>query len=798
MTRFTNFLVFFLFLTGQALGQTLLGQADKEFESLAYLKATKLYEQALLNKELSGGESLAAKAKLGYSYRQLKDSQNAERIFGDLIREYDKSLPQEYNQCYLYYAQALASNGKYKVAQEIYGKYSALEEADNRAKNFSKLNTNVSLLTKNEASYRVNFLDINGSSADFSPAYFRDGLVFVSGRNEGVSIKRVFNWNETAFLDLYYLNDLARLKKRPTASLGGGTEQRRNQRRKKGGVLGRDAYTSTTANDSRTVGYYAGSSYNINLGYEENPLTESEQFSKTLNSKYHEGPATFFKDGNRVIFTRNNFSNGKYGKSQDGINKLKLFTAENINGSWTRIEELPLNGDDFSTGHPSLNADNTLLYFASDRPGGMGGTDIYVSRLENGTWSEPQNLGPEVNTKGNEMFPFVDERGGLYFSSDGWPGMGDLDIYYAVMEQPVKPRKSINLGAPINSSKDDFGILTDGDRSQGYFSSNRRNGGSDDDIYSFEREGPLYACRDLTVQVLDAVSRQPLKGALVQIENKHNAAKMRQVRTDSTGALSLCMEAENEFMFIASSTGYLNNSIGFAVRAFDDVQPSRLEIPLIRATGSGSATAGSVMMKGKVVSNKNQPLQGVLVTRRDDMDGTIQETETGADGTYTFDAVPGRNYTIDATIGEFGTFGKKILNFSPDKLTEINILMFEKGDVMQVENIYYDLDKWELRPDAQQELDKVVEIMQKYPEMKIELSSHTDSRANSKYNKALSNSRARAAKHYIVGKGIAAKRIATRGYGESRPVNKCTDGVNCPDEEHQQNRRTEIRIVNLN
>ncbi|GAB3172618.1 carboxypeptidase regulatory-like domain-containing protein [Telluribacter humicola] len=795
MFRYITLLLFILFYPlCTAFGQALLQQADREFESLAYLKAANLYEQTLKGAGLTTGQTLSVKAKLGYSYRQLKDTNNAERAFGDIVHSYS-SLPREYYPCYLYYAQALASNGKYKEAQEVYGKYAALEEADNRGKSFSNLAINAEAMTRNTSSYRVDLLDINSSEAEFSPIYFKEGMVFVTGRKKTMSIRRVFNWNETPFLDLYYLDDLNELRKRPSSSLSSSINSRILQRRKKRGILGRDAYTAVTANDTRTVGFYAGSSYNTSPGYAESPRIESERFGKNINTKYHEGPATFYKDGNRVIFTRNNYNNGKYRESKDGINKLKLYTAESKWGSWTKVQELPFNSDEYSTGHPALNADNTILYFVSDKPGGLGGTDIYVSEFRNGTWSEPKNMGPEVNTKGNEMFPFVDNQGSLYFASDGWPGLGDLDLFVAVMETPYKAKKSLNLGTPINSSKDDFGIITDGERSKGYFSSNRRNGGSDDDIFSFLREGPLYACRDLTVSVFDAITRKPLSKALVQVVNKRGG-DARQLRTDSTGNLVLCLEAENEFTFVANHQGYGSNTLGFAVNAYDDIRSTRIEIPLVRDLVSRPA-GPIVMMKGKVLSHKNKPLADVLVSRRDDLDGVVQETETGPDGTYTFDAVTGRNYTMDAVYGEYGTFGKKVLNFSPDQTTEINIMMFEKGDVVQVDNIYYDLDKWGLRAEAKLELDKLVSAMKKYPEMKIELCSHTDNRASALYNKALSQRRARTAKLYLTSKGIASQRIDARGYGESRPVNHCKDGVDCTDQEYQQNRRTEIKILDL-
>ncbi|TDB65252.1 OmpA family protein [Arundinibacter roseus] len=778
--------------------QSILSQADNQYNSLAYLKASELYQKYLENKNLNENELLSGRAKLAYCYRQLKDTPNAENVFREMISSYGKDLPTEYSICYLYFAQALASNGKYKEAQDTYAKYSSIQEEDKRGVSFSKLYNNVGLLTKNSGSYKIEELTINSLAPDFSPMYYKEGLVFVSGRTEPLNIKRVFNWNDTPFLDLYFLSDLTKIKGKSASSLGGDIAPKSSVRKRKS-VLGMDSYTALTSNDSRKVGFFTGSSYNTTMGYDERPLTDSEAFSKTLNSKYHEGPATFTRDGSRVIFTRNNYNNGEYKESQDGINKLKLYTSEIVNGSWGPSKELPFNSDDYSTGHPTLNFDNTLLYFASDRPGGFGGTDIYLSRFENGTWSEPVNLGPEVNTKGNEMFPFVDNNGNLYFSSDGRPGLGDLDIFFAAMEGPAKPKKSLNLGAPINSNKDDFGIITDTERTVGYFSSNRKNGGKDDDIFRFRREGPMYACRDLTILVYDEKTKMPLTNSLVQIENKNSSENIRQLRTDSSGNVMLCLAAENDFMLIASNEGFQNNTIGFSTSAFEDDRPTLLEIPLkkIEVEDELSADAGTEV-KGVVLSqNTNAPVAGVKVFIKDETDGTVQEVLTGAAGEYTFKAIPGHNYSIDGELKDYGTFGKKIVGYTPEKDIDLSLLMFEKGAVINIENIYYDLDKWDIRPDAAFELNKVVDVMEKYPSMKIELGSHTDSRASARYNKTLSNNRAKSAKQYLVSKGISEKRIISKGYGESKLTNSCGDQADCTDEEHQKNRRTEIKVLNL-
>ncbi|MFD2571742.1 OmpA family protein [Spirosoma soli] len=789
MTRILSLLGLVWLVTSSVLAQSLTKQADQQFDQLAYTKAIELYEQALKKPSDLSGEALrAAKVKLGYSYQKVRDMQNAERVYRDLISSGD--LPAEYNQCYLYYAQALASNGKYREAQEAYDKYGNQQASDKRGPVFSKLYRDVSPLTRNAGSYKVEFLTMNTRKAEFSPMLYKEGLVFVSAGTGGNGIKRVFNWSSTPFLDLYYVPEVKTLRGSKASAIGGSKSTKR-VRTQLIRPLGHDDFTAPTANDTKTVGFYGGAT--PSLGYEDQPLSESDRFSRTLNTKYHEGPATFTKDGSRVIFTRNNFNNGQYRQSKDGVNKLKIYTATQVNGIWGEAQELPFNNDEYSSGHPALSKDDQLLYFSSDRPGGYGGTDIYVSRWSNGKWGEPVNLGKEVNTKGNELFPFVDEKGNLYFSSDGQPGLGDLDMFYAQLTaEGVKARTVRNLGEPLNSAKDDFGIVTDGERKTGYFSSNRKNGGADDDVYRFTREGSLYPCRELTVSVFDAESKEPLANTSIAFDNAAND-KQKELKTDAEGLVRVCLNSDSDFKFLASREGYMDNKVGFSTKDLSDDQPSRLDIPLSKPKEAEKAK--TMMLRGRVLTQKdNKPVADAKVVAVNECDGTIQETTSGADGTYQFEIFTGCAYVLEAMKANMGNAGSRI---TKEGTGSTDLYMFKKGDVLKVDNIYYDLNKATIRPDAAAELDKLVALMNKYPTMTIEMRSHTDSRATAQYNKTLSSNRAKSAVTYLKSKGISAKRMVAKGYGESALLNKCKDGVNCPEEEHQQNRRTEIKILKL-
>ena len=774
-------------------------QAQSAYEAKAYLRAISLYEEVISGKTLPEKETKDALMKLGDSYLKIRDMQNAERVLGILVTSYE--VLTEQREALLLYAQSLAYNGKYAEAQQHYDRYLAMGQPQVGAN--SNIYANVDRLTQNSASYSLYFLDINSASSDFSPVAYRGGLVFVSGRKEGIAFKRVFTWNDTPFLDLYVLDDVNLVKGKAVTSISGAETGKRNLKRDKLIVLGRDAYTPLTANDSRIIANFSSSAYNPDGGYEDGPLLETGQFSKTINTKYHEGPATFTTDGNHIVFTRNNFLNSKSKQSSDKVNKLKLYTADFDGNEWVNVRELPFNSDEYSTGHPSLLKDNTHLYFASDRPGGFGGTDIYVAKFENGTWSEPVNLGPEVNTSGNELFPFVDEFGYLYYSSDGKGGLGGLDIFYAKMNTPLDAHKSVNVGAPINSNKDDFGILTDGERREGYFSSNRRKGGSDDDIYRFVRQGPLYPCQELTLQVIDEATKKVQGGALIELSSKKEETESRQLKTDEEGKIKFCLDAEEDFTLRVSKKGYQTTMLGYSTNIFGDSRPSVLLVPLqkisnIEAELMAKSKNTTQLLTGTLITESNgKPLKGATVYLLDEEGGRIAETITNEEGQYSFSVKSGENYSIDALLPDYGTFGKQIVGFDSLKHSNHVVKMFVKGDIIKLENIYYDFARATLRPDALFELNKLVETMKKYPDLKIQLSSHTDSRASAKSNKELSSRRAESVKNYLVNSGIPSTRISARGYGESQLVNECADGIECSEEKHQQNRRTEIKVVSL-
>ncbi len=736
--------------------------ANRNFDNMSYIEAIRNYEDYLRTAKAGTLEMKEALTKLGFSYRKLQDSRNAERIYADIIEGFGKDAESE---IYLYYAQALANNGKYKESQKMYSRYGQEQTTDMRGRKFTVAYMDNSRFYQDSSTYKVDYLyALNSRQSDFSPMYYKNGLVFVSARDEGGAIKRVFMQNQTPFLDLFMFPDTSQLRKdnivaaKNTGAVGGG---------------------STTFSTSEKIDALAG---------EDKALSKIEQFSKTLNSKYHEGPVTFFKDYKKLVFTRNNYSKGRSRTGSDGVTKLKLYMAAENGKHWGNVKELPFNSDDYSCGHPALSPDDTKLYFVSDMPGGFGGTDIYVVEYRDGNWSSPVNLGREINTEGNEMFPFMDTNGNMYFSSDGHEGLGGLDVFYVEMRDGIPLSDIQNLGTPINSEKDDFGFITDGRRSSGYFSSNRKRGYGDDNIYSFR-----HGCRQLNVLVYDSETKQPLENVDVRLVK--NGVNKELFVTASDGKVSVCLEAGTDFEFKALKEGYEANSVGYGTFATSLKNKTSITMYLQKSKAP--------IVKGMIVSELNQrPINGATVTLQNGKDGSSQQVITGEDGKYEFQTKKEGEYSVTATKGRYATntesLGKVKQTRKGPKTVEQNLGLVGQGDIFRLDNIYYDLGQYFIRPDAAKELEsKLVPLLKKYPEMRIEVRSHTDSRSSDVFNVKLSESRARAVLDYLAARGVNIKRIEAKGYGESELINDCDDSTACNEAQHQANRRTEFKILTV-
>ena len=451
-------------------------------------------------------------------------------------------------------------------------------------------------------------------------------------------------------------------------------------------------------------------------------------FSSALfKENANDGTPAFTKDGNTVVFAR-----GNTGKSKDPSPDVDLYMSKKTGNAWSEPERLSISDSLAWDGSPSFSADERTLYFSSNRRGGKGGVDLYRVPIDNsGRFGRPINLGSTINTPGDELFPYVSANGKLYFSSDGHPSIGGLDLFVASRNESEIIVE--HLGVPINSIGDDFAISFS-DSTQGYISSNRPGGKGDDDIYFFKSTGsedrwwttappPVIDTLNkkivnyfVQVKVVDP-SGNPIDS--VKINVRKNGQTLSNEKTNKKGFIELIDMAENdELVFKCDKEDFITVRSSFS-------------------------------MEGKTIPES--------LLKKEMTDTTFQVI-----------------ITMDRP-----EIGKEI-----SKLYEIN-------------SIYYDLDKADIRTDAAEELDKIVQFLTDNTQMNLELGAHTDARASTGYNLKLSQRRAESAVNYIIRRGITKDRIKPKGYGESQLINECSDGVECPEEMHQQNRRTEFKIIKI-
>ncbi len=503
-------------------------------------------------------------------------------------------------------------------------------------------------IEKNSGRYTVKTFPYNSKYSDFAAAYYEKGLIFASDRDTGNFARYRHTWNARDFLDLYKVN---------------ADSVSNNNVVKLGGVV---------------------------------------------NTRLHESTSVVTKDGTTMYFTRNNFFDGRKKKDEEGIIRLKIYSAENIDGEWLNITELPFNSDSYSVAHPMLSPDGKKLYFVSDMPGSLGESDIFVTEIiGDGTYGPIKNLGSNINTIARETFPFIDKDGVLYFSSDGHQGLGGLDVFATKIAYNDYTQPVVNVGKPVNTPKDDFSYIFNSENKTGYFSSNREGGMGDDDIYEFVENEPLVldCIQEITGTVRDRISNEVLAGATVKIIDEENNEILSTI-TDSEGNYILMLDCSKGNFVRASRDGYV---------------PSEEYLP---------------------ISDGKPRIVDFYLER-------------------------------DLVTGGFG-----------DDLAKL----------LQLSTIYFDLNKYNIRPDAEIEIQKVIVAMEKYPSLKIKVNSHTDSRGVDAYNLWLSQKRAEATVDYMISKGISANRLQGEGYGETRLVNDCANGVQCSEEQHQLNRRSEFII----
>ncbi len=578
--------------------------------------------------------------KLGDSYYFNGMLDKSKVWYDKLFQIENQNLDPEY---YFRYSQSLKAVKSYKEADKMMEKFYALTN-DYRGELYVKNKLYLIDINNSLDKYTITDAGINSEFSDYGGNFKDTKMYFVSNRIPKKNNKKIDKWTNQNFLNIY----------------------------------------RAEFSDSAKAVYI-------------------DEIVDEFNTKYHESSPVFTKDGKTMYFTRNNYNNGRVVMDKDKVIKLKLFKATSENGKWVKITELPFNNNEYNMAHPALSPDEKTLYFASDMPGGYGNSDLYkVAINDDGSYGKPENLGDKINTKARETFPFIASDTILYFSSDGLIGMGGLDIFKSVPDENGNYSSFQNVGAPINSERDDFGFVESPFKNIFFVSSNREGGKGYDDIYKV-KVNPEPKKVEYADTILDEISKEPIKNAKITFLDA-NQNIIATTNSDSLGSFKINdVRLDREYFVKIESESYITKE--FRIK------------------------------KGGIKDNDLEIFPKIIQIKSGD------------------DLV-------------------KLLNIT----------------------IYFDLDKYFIRSDAEVELAKVIEILKMYPNLKIDIRSHTDSRQSEAYNLRLSNFRANSTRDYLIKKGITKERITCKGYGESQLLNNCADEVPCTREQHQENRRSEFII----
>ena len=748
-SRLITLLVLFLMVIQLGYSQeSKLEKANRLYNQLEFYDAIPMYKELLKD-----GDDIGIKEKLANSYRLINDTRNAE----DWLQEVVKSGASD--EVYkLFYGQTLMENEKYAEAEYWLSQYVSSNPSHSQASNLLYAAQNISGMKASSNACNIQQLpkSVNSKCSDIGPAFYGDGLMF-SSDCDSAGLKYLSSWTGRSFYDLF------------TTTANGGND-----------------YTDRKRGRYGSVG----------------------------TNRFHEGPVSFSSDEQTMYYTRNDYSrNSGLGRDAGGTVRLKVYEAEMVEGKWETVDSLAINNSEYSVAHPALSSDGMRLYVSSDMPGGYGGMDLYVMERLGDGWGSAVNLGPEVNTEGDEVFPFSHGNGNLYFSSDGLATCGGLDIFrISTGIGGTATGSPINMGSPINTSKDDFGYILNTEETKGYLSSNRNETRiGDDDIYSHECES--YYMRGV---VVDCETDNAISGASV------NVPGIGSTKTGSDGSFVFEVSPGMNYEIEGMKDGYISNMVSASTMNMSGGEELFVKVPLCLepvcepagtacddgdATTIGDVEDGNCNCAGYVPAPESEcfvsgrvydestggPINGARVRIRDNSSGYEQEAFTGLDGYYSFKN-EGGDYSLTSSTecyySETKTASYGECNISVDfPLRPILV-----GSVSLL-HIYYDLDKSYIRPDAEVELSNLLRFMEENPSVTVELGSHTDSRGSDGYNADLSQRRADSVRDWLITRGVDASRITSVGYGESQLVNNCSNGVSCTDSEHEKNRRTEFRIT---
>ncbi len=500
-------------------------KADKDYAQYAYVDAIATYERVAEK----GYKDEKMFQKLGNAYYFNGELIKAAKWYDALFAMNEEQEPEYYYR----YAQTLKATGDYTKADKILEAFNKKTNTDKRGILFEKNKNYLEQIKANSGRFEIADAGINSTQTDYGSAYYDNKIVFASARDTGGVVRNTFKWTNKTFTNLY----------------------------------------SAELKADGTVG-------------------KPERFEKKINSKFNESTPVFTKDGKTMYFTRNNFLDGKRGRDEQKITLLKLYKADFVNGKWTDLTELPFNSNQYSTAHPALSKDEKTLYFASDMPGTLGQSDLYSVVINpDGSFGKPQNLGAAINTEGRETFPFVSSDNELYFASDGRPGLGGLDVFVSKINSDRTFSAVQNLGAPINSQQDDFAFIINSEKRDGFFSSNREGGIGNDDIYRFTEIQKLLCEQLLKGTVVDFETNKIIENSKVLLLDEQFKT-IGEVITATDGSYKFNVDCGKSYHVRASKQDYETKELSVTIK--NETGVTSLMVPLekrIKPIGVGTDLA---------------------------------------------------------------------------------------------------------------------------------------------------------------------------------------------------------------
>ncbi len=637
---------------------------------------------------------------------------------------------------YYKYAMTLRQNKRYQASvkwMNIYKKHSGL--SDSRLEEFFKELDIVEKVKREGMKAQLYGLSLNSKFTEYGGTFYGQDIMVYTTNNINAKGKRVSSYDNLPFTDLVT------------------------------GIYTTDDY----GNDDYVKG----------VG-----------FSKNINTNFHESSPTFSKDFKVLYFTRNNLNPTKRNKLVDF--NLKIYRSfKNEDETWSKPEEVHFDSDTYNCAHPYLSPDNKTLYFVSDMPGTLGKSDIYkVSVNPDWTLGEPVNMGKDINTEGVETFPFIDSHNNLFFSSDGHAGLGGLDIFVAFyLNNQFFMLK--NIGLPYNSSKDDFAFIINSTDNEGFISSNRLGGEGSDDIYLFKTKEKFKPLIYFVGHTKDD-NGYVIPNAKLQL---YSAGKqVAQNMSYFDGRFTFLVDPAKEYEIKAEKKGFDPVSYKFDTYNLktskikkDLILQAQQKIKVCVADYDTKKALDSVQVK--IYGHNGHDDKFILYTKPNGcLEFEVPVDKRHQQVFYEFEFR--KSLYLPKRFNYQQKLERDTLNWI--KPNKERILMVK----LSLKPIYFDLNKAEIRPDAALELDKIVTLLKTHPKLRLSMESHTDSRQTKAYNLELSNRRAKATMQYLIDHGIDPSRLEAKGFGESRLVNNCSDGVKCSKKEHQMNRRTEFVIIN--